>query len=126
MRKEMIGLEELAANSLRTLGLVQGRGLFRFFYKKPEELKSQANVYDMKVQEKRSPAPEVPHVPMRVAPDNTVETVEMSDKEETVEDKTRSEIQDVEMEETEVNPTTSRESRPTESEKEKIPPEEPR
>ena len=119
MRKEMVGLEELAANSLRTLGLVQGRGLFRFFYKKPEELKSQANVYDMKVQEK-NPAPEVKHVPMRVAPDNTRESVEMTDKEETVEDKVQPQTQEVEMEETEVKPTTSRNPRP-EPENEKTP-----
>merc|ERR1719450_1127122 len=30
----------------------------------------------MKTQEKKSPAPAVPHVPMRVAPDNRVEIVE--------------------------------------------------
>ena len=30
-------------------GLTSGKGLFRFFYKKPEVLKEQAKVYDMKV-----------------------------------------------------------------------------
>ena len=73
LRKEMVGITELESNTLRTLGLIQGRGLFRFFYKKPEELRSQANVYDMKVQDKKVPPPDVRHVPMRVAPDNTAQ-----------------------------------------------------
>merc|ERR1719158_1670129 len=58
--------------TLRTLGLVQGKGLFRFFFKKPEQLRVQANVYDMKEKEKSEPK-ELPHIPMRLAPDNTKE-----------------------------------------------------
>ena len=120
MRKELVGREEIAANSLRTLGLIQGRGLFRFFYKKPEELKSQANVYDMKVQEKKSPAPEVPHVPMRVAPDNTVETVQTAQE---TEENSKLQLEDVnqdvlEMEETEVKPTTNSDPQPSGSQAE--------
>ena len=57
MRREVVGAE-LAKTTLRTLGLTQGKGLFRFFYKKPEVLKEQANVYDMKVPVKVSPEPE--------------------------------------------------------------------
>ena len=79
LRKEMVGIKELESNSLRTLGLIQGRGLFRFFYKKPEELRSQANVYDMKVQDKKGPLPAARHVPMRVAPDNTAQVTPEAD-----------------------------------------------
>ena len=40
---------------------------FRFFYKKPELLKEQANVYDLKIAEKRTEAEEEPrHLPMRL------------------------------------------------------------
>jgi hypothetical protein len=39
----------------------------RFFYKKPELLKEQANVYDLKMPEKRSETEEGPrHLPMRL------------------------------------------------------------
>eukprot|EP00092_Neocalanus_flemingeri_P039740 GFUD01043278.1.p1 GENE.GFUD01043278.1~~GFUD01043278.1.p1 ORF type:complete len:532 (-),score=189.60 GFUD01043278.1:238-1833(-) len=68
MRREVVGQEELNTTSLKTLGLTQGKGLFRFFYKKPEVLKSQANVYDMKI-DKPSPPPEVRHIPMRLEPE---------------------------------------------------------
>jgi len=67
-RREVVGQEELNTTTLRTLGLTQGKGLFRFFYKKPEVLKSQANVYDIKI-DKPSPPPEVPHIPMRLEPE---------------------------------------------------------
>jgi hypothetical protein len=39
----------------------------RFFYKKPELLKEQANVYDLKIPEKKTDAEEEPrHLPMRL------------------------------------------------------------
>jgi hypothetical protein len=39
----------------------------RFFYKKPELLKEQANVYDLKIPEKKTDAEEQPrHLPMRL------------------------------------------------------------
>ena len=69
MRREVVGRAEMETVTLRTLGLLQGKGLFRFFYKKPEELKVQANVYEVKEKEKVAPAA-VRHVPMRVDPDN--------------------------------------------------------
>ena len=72
MRREVVGRADMEAVTLKTLGLLQGTGLFRFFYKRPEQLRVQANVYDIKVQEK-TPAPEVRHVPMRVDPDNRAE-----------------------------------------------------
>merc|ERR1719158_125808 len=67
--------------TLRTLGLVQGKGLFRFFFKKPGQLRVQANVYDMKEKEKSEPK-EIPHVPMRLAPDNTKEPETNNDQKE--------------------------------------------
>ena len=70
MRREVVGRVEMERLTLRTLGLIQGKGLFRFFYKKPEDLKVQANVYEVKEREKVAPA-EIRHVPMRVGPDNT-------------------------------------------------------
>ena len=70
MRREVVGREEMERLTLRTLGLIQGKGLFRFFYKKPEDLKVQANVYDVKEREKVAPA-EIRHVPMRLDADNT-------------------------------------------------------
>ena len=70
MRREVVGRAEMERLTLRTLGLIQGKGLFRFFYKKPEDLKVQANVYEVKEREKVAPA-EIRHVPMRVGPDNT-------------------------------------------------------
>ena len=72
MRREVVGRQEMDRLTLRTLGLIQGKGLLRFFYKKPEDLKVQANVYDVKEKERVAP-PEVRHVPMRVGPDNTKE-----------------------------------------------------
>ena len=72
MRREVVGRREMDKVTLRTLGLVQGKGLFRFFFKKPEQLRVQANVYDMKEKEKSEPK-ELPHIPMRLAPDNTKE-----------------------------------------------------
>ena len=73
MRREVVGRQQLDQVTLSNLGLLQGKGLFRFFYKKPEELKVQANVYEMKEKEKIVPA-DVPHVPMRLNPDNKVVT----------------------------------------------------
>ena len=73
MRREVVGRQQLDQVTLSNLGLLQGKGLFRFFYKKPEELKVQANVYEMKEKEKVVPA-DVPHVPMRLNPDNKVVT----------------------------------------------------
>ena len=70
MRREVVGREEMDRLTLRTLGLIQGKGLFRFFYKKPEDLKVQANVYEVKEREKIAPA-EIRHVPMRLDADNT-------------------------------------------------------
>ena len=78
MRREVVGRQELDTVSLRTLGLLQGKGLFRFFYKQPEQLKVQANVYEMKEKEKSAPV-EVPHVPMRINPDNKVEETPVND-----------------------------------------------
>lgn len=68
MRREVVGQEELITTTLKTLGLTQGKGLFRFFYKQPSVLKSQANVYDIKI-DKPSPPPEERHIPMRLEPE---------------------------------------------------------
>jgi len=68
MRREVVGQEELNTTTLKTLGLTQGKGLFRFFYKQPSVLKSQANVYDIKI-DKPSPPPEERHIPMRLEPE---------------------------------------------------------
>jgi len=85
MRREVVGQEELNSTTLKTLGLTQGKGLFRFFYKKPEVLKSQANVYDMKI-DRPSPAPEERHIPMRLEPEpvkvDTPNTTEQRDNNE--------------------------------------------
>ena len=116
LRKEMVGIKELESNSLRTLGLIQGRGLFRFFYKKPEELRSQANVYDMKVQDKKGPPSAARHVPMRVAPDNTAQVTPEPDTD--LQQQAEAEKPDVEMKEaeTDVGASTSSEClKPTES-----------
>ena len=61
---QVVGQEALEKTTLRSLGLVQGKGLLRLMYKKPEVLKSQANVYDMKVEVKE--VVEKPHRPMRL------------------------------------------------------------
>jgi len=63
-RMEIVGQEKLDTTSLRTLGLVKGKVLMRFFYKQPEILKGQAGVYDIKMADKE-PTPERPHLPMR-------------------------------------------------------------
>merc|ERR1719397_286135 len=113
MRKEIVGRQELESVSLRTLGLIQGRGLFRFFYKKPEDLKSQANVYDMKSQEKKSGGPEVPHVPMRVAPDNTAQPLEQpqpqlgQEKQQVVEMEERTDVSSLSVATTSSDPQPS-------------------
>merc|ERR1719397_62343 len=113
MRKEIVGRQELESVSLRTLGLIQGRGLFRFFYKKPEDLKSQANVYDMKSQEKKSGGPEVPHVPMRVAPDNTAQPLEQpqpqlgQEKQQVVEMEERTDVNSLSVATTSSDPQPS-------------------
>jgi len=69
MRNEVVGQQSLSSTSLRTLGLTSGKGLFRFFYKKPEVLKDQAKVYSMKVVSKpEEEKPEKRHLPMRLEP----------------------------------------------------------
>jgi len=68
MRREVVGEDELNATTLKTLGLTQGKGLLRFFYKAPVLLTQQANVYNMKV-DRPSPTPELPHIPMRLEPE---------------------------------------------------------
>lgn len=68
MRREVVGENDLNATTLKNLGLTQGKGLFRFFFKQPEVLKNQANVYDMKI-EKPTPPPEERHLPMRLEPE---------------------------------------------------------
>jgi len=68
MRREVVGQQELNSTTLKTLGLTQGKGLLRFFYKQPAVLKSQANVYDIKI-DKPSPPPEDRHIPMRLEPE---------------------------------------------------------
>ena len=87
MRREVVGRAAMEAVTLKTLGLLQGTGLFRFFYKRPEQLRVQANVYDIKVQEK-TPAPEVRHVPMRLDPDNRAEAATAAAEMETSEQDT--------------------------------------
>jgi len=68
LRNEIIGAA-LGTTTLRSLGLTTGKGLFRFFFKKPEVLKEQANVYAIKekvpeLKEKE----EKRHLPMRMEP----------------------------------------------------------
>jgi len=68
MRTETVG-SQLSNVSLRTLGLTSGKGLFRFFYKRPEVLKDQANVYSMKSATKPEESKtESRHLPMRLEP----------------------------------------------------------
>jgi len=70
MRQEIVGDEQMKKTTLRSLGLTKGKGLFRFFYKLPEVLKTQANVYDMKEKAKKEETPERTHLPMRLEPEN--------------------------------------------------------
>jgi len=84
MRREIVG-SELATTSIRTLGLIQGKGLLRFFFKKPETLKDQANVshvmkVPMKPQKSKESTPEV-----EVEPEKPKEkTPEMEKPKETI------------------------------------------
>ncbi|XP_017073654.1 tether containing UBX domain for GLUT4 [Drosophila eugracilis] len=45
MRSEVIGLDEMRQTTLKSLGILEGRAMMRLIDKKPEELKTQANVY---------------------------------------------------------------------------------
>lgn len=45
MRSEVIGIEQLQRTTLKSLGILEGRAMMRLLNKKPEELKTQANVY---------------------------------------------------------------------------------
>ncbi|ALC45448.1 CG33722 [Drosophila busckii] len=45
MRSEVIGRESMQSTTLKSLGILEGRAMMRLLDKKPEELKTQANVY---------------------------------------------------------------------------------
>ncbi|KAH8284201.1 hypothetical protein KR054_012096 [Drosophila jambulina] len=45
MRSEVIGQEQMKQTTLKSLGILEGRAMMRLIDKKPEELKTQANVY---------------------------------------------------------------------------------
>ncbi|KAH8258163.1 hypothetical protein KR038_007196 [Drosophila bunnanda] len=45
MRSEVIGQEQMRQTTLKSLGILEGRAMMRLIDKKPEELKTQANVY---------------------------------------------------------------------------------
>lgn len=45
MRSEVIGMEQMKQTTLKSLGILEGRAMMRLVNKKPEELKTQANVY---------------------------------------------------------------------------------
>ncbi|XP_052856629.1 tether containing UBX domain for GLUT4 [Drosophila gunungcola] len=45
MRSELIGQEQMRQTTLKSLGILEGRAMMRLIDKKPEELKTQANVY---------------------------------------------------------------------------------
>ncbi|KAH8338491.1 hypothetical protein KR059_006939 [Drosophila kikkawai] len=45
MRSEVIGQEKMQETTLKSLGILEGRAIMRLIDKKPEELKTQANVY---------------------------------------------------------------------------------
>lgn len=45
MRSEVIGMEQMQQTTLKSLGILEGRAMMRLVNKKPEELKTQANVY---------------------------------------------------------------------------------
>jgi len=87
MRKEVIGQSELDITTLRSLGLTCGKGLFRFFFKKPDILKNQANVYNIKEKE-GTPVEERRHLPMR-------SDAEMVSKETGQTESTISEVPDI-------------------------------
>uniref|UniRef100_A0A1A9WAS4 UBX domain-containing protein n=1 Tax=Glossina brevipalpis TaxID=37001 RepID=A0A1A9WAS4_9MUSC len=44
-RQEIIGKQKMSETTLKSLGIIEGRALLRLLNKKPEELKTQANVY---------------------------------------------------------------------------------
>lgn len=45
MRSEVIGMDQMQRTTLKSLGILEGRAMMRLVDKKPEELKTQANVY---------------------------------------------------------------------------------
>ncbi|EDV90558.1 tether containing UBX domain for GLUT4 [Drosophila grimshawi] len=45
MRSEVVGVERMQQTTLKSLGIIEGRAIMRLVDKKPEELKTQANVY---------------------------------------------------------------------------------
>ncbi|BFF91267.1 tether containing UBX domain for GLUT4 [Drosophila madeirensis] len=45
MRSEVIGQQNMEQTTLKSLGILEGRAMMRLIDKKPEELKTQANVY---------------------------------------------------------------------------------
>ncbi|XP_016987113.1 tether containing UBX domain for GLUT4 [Drosophila rhopaloa] len=45
MRSEVIGQEQMHQTTLKSLGILEGRAMMRLIDKKPEDLKTQANVY---------------------------------------------------------------------------------
>ncbi|KAH8306161.1 hypothetical protein KR018_002798 [Drosophila ironensis] len=45
MRSEVIGREQMQQTTLKSLGILEGRAMMRLVNKKPEDLKTQANVY---------------------------------------------------------------------------------
>eukprot|EP00088_Acartia_fossae_P049615 TRINITY_DN5479_c0_g1_i5.p1 TRINITY_DN5479_c0_g1~~TRINITY_DN5479_c0_g1_i5.p1 ORF type:complete len:533 (+),score=106.03 TRINITY_DN5479_c0_g1_i5:71-1669(+) len=95
LRNEIVGHEALQKTTLRSLGLTAGKGLFRFFYKKPETLKEQANVYAIKEKTpevgKEKATPEERHLPMRLEPATLAsiqpQTKEVKDEEMITSDK---------------------------------------
>uniref|UniRef100_A0A1A9Z1Z0 UBX domain-containing protein n=1 Tax=Glossina pallidipes TaxID=7398 RepID=A0A1A9Z1Z0_GLOPL len=44
-RQEIVGKQQMCETTLKSLGIIEGRALLRLLNKKPEELKTQANVY---------------------------------------------------------------------------------
>jgi len=100
MRREVAGQKELERTTLRSLGLVSGKGLLRFFYKAPELLKSQANVYNLKVVEKEVKE-EKRHLPMRL------EAATISKEKELEEEVEQDKMEEEEVVETEVEEVQS-------------------
>ena len=52
---EVVGRKEMEKLTLKTLGLDKNKGIFKFFFKNPEQLRVQTNVYDIKEKEERVP-----------------------------------------------------------------------
>lgn len=60
MRSEVIGIEQLQQTTLKSLGILEGRAMMRLLNKKPEELKTQANVYKPAVEKPKERDDEQP------------------------------------------------------------------